>query len=212
MKKKEPTFKPKSRLEAAPEAERQQALTESVQKEIHEREKKATVINKLSAIWTLLTTVYAIASTCLFIAKGWLSNAVSIVLICILAVYIVVFIVLAVMTFKDVKGGAKRVKTYKKLLKIFKAVVNVILLSITAVSMVGMSLNGFDAISKLIAFIVTFIVAVIQLGLKIALFAMKMAKSHVAKRFKVEYLRFVDGKEQKKSATQKFKEGRYKDK
>ncbi|MDE7372564.1 MAG: hypothetical protein K2N18_00715 [Clostridia bacterium] len=212
MKNKQPTFKPKSRLEAAPEGEQTQALTESVQNEIYKREKKATVLNKVSAIWTLLTTLYAIASTCLFIAKGWLGSAVSIVLICILAVYVVVFIVLAVMTFKDVKGGAKRVKTYKKLLKIFKAVANIVLLSITAVSMVGMSLVGFDAVSKWVAFIVTFAVAVIQLGLKIAMLAMKLAKSYVAKRFKVEYFSFVDGRKQKKSAMQKFKESRYKDK
>ena len=212
MKNKQPTFKPKTRLEAAPEGEQTQALTESVQDEIHKREKKATVINKVSAIWTLLTTLYAIASTCLFIAKGWLSNAVSIVLICVLAVYVVVFIVLAVMTFKDVKGGAKRVKTYKKLLKIFKAAANIVLLSITAVSMVGMSLEGFDAVSKLIAFIVTFVVAVIQLGLSIASLVMRLAKAHVAKRFKVEYVSFVDGRKQKKSMSQKFKESRYKNK
>lgn len=212
MKNKQPTFKPKSRLEAAPESEQPQALAESVQKEIYERERKATVINKVSAIWTLLTTLYAIASTCLFIAKGWLSNAVSIVLICVLAVYVVVFIVLAVMTFKDVKGGSKRIKTYKKTLKIFKAVANVVLLSITAVSMVGMSLNGFDAVAKLVAFIVTFVVAVIQLGLNVALLAMKLTKSYVAKRFKVEYVSFVDGRKQKKSISQKLKERRYKNK
>lgn len=212
MKNKQPAFRPKSRLEAAPESERTQPLAESVQDEIYKREKKATVLNKVSAIWTLLTTLYAIASTCLFIAKGWLGGAVSIVLICILALYVVVFIGLAVMMFKDFRSGAKRVKTFKKLLKIFKAVANIILLIITAVSTVGMSLGGFDAISKLIAFIITFAVAVIQLGLNIALLAMKLAKSYVAKRFKVEYVSFVDGRKQKKSIAQKFKESRYKDK
>lgn len=212
MKNKQPTFKPKTRLEAAQGSDQVDALTESVQDEIYKREKKATIVNKISAIWTLLTTVYAIASTCLFIAKGWLSNAVSIVLICVLAVYVAVFIVLAVMTFKDFKGGTKKVKLFKKLLKIFKAVANIVLLSITAVSMVGMGVHGIDGVAKVVAFAVTFIVAVIQLTLKVALLALKLTKSYVAKRFKVEYVSFVDGRKQKKSVSQRIKERGYKNK
>ena len=210
MRKKEPIFKPHTTAEVDPEESVR--LTDSVQKELDKREKKASLVNKLSAIWTLLSTVYAIASTCLFIAKGWLSDVTSIVLGCILGVYVCVFIVLAVMTFKDVKGGAKRVKMYKKLLKIFKAVANVVLLSITAVSMVGMSLEGIDAVSKLVLFIITFVVAVIQLGLKVASLILKIVRVRVSKKFKVEIVRFVDGKKQKKSASAKLKESKYKDK
>ena len=51
-------------------SDEQLAVSEGVKREIEKRQKKATVINKLSAAWTLLSTVYAIASTCLFIAKG----------------------------------------------------------------------------------------------------------------------------------------------
>ena len=210
MRKKEPIFKPHTTAEVDPEESVR--LTDSVQKELDKREKKASLVNKLSAIWTLLSTVYAIASTCLFIAKGWLSDVTSIVLGCILGVYVCVFIVLAVMTCKDVKGGAQRVKMYKKLLKIFKAVANVVLLSITAVSMVGMSLEGIDAVSKLVLFIITFVVAVIQLGLKVASLILKIVRVRVSKKFKVEIVRFVDGKKQKKSASAKLKESKYKDK
>lgn len=180
--------------------------------ELNKHEKRATIINKASAIWTLLSTAYAVVSACIFIAKGWVPGAASIALICVLVLYIIVFAVLAVMTFKDVGGGVKRVKTYKRLLKIFKAAANVVLLSISAVSMVGMGIKGLDGVSKLVAFIITLAVAVIQLGLKIVLFAMKLTKAHIARSYKVEYVSFVDGKRQRKSVAQKFKEGSYKDK
>ena len=190
----------------------QVAVAESVQKEIDKRQKKATVVNKLTAVWTLLSTVYAIASTCLFIAKGWLGDIASIVLVCILAVYVCVFIVLAVMTFRDVKGGTKRVKTFKKTLKIFKASANIILLSIAAVSMVGMSFEGFDVIAKFIAFIVTFVIAAVQLALGVTQLVMKIIRVQISKKFKVEFVKFVDGKKKKKSVLYKLKESRYKNK
>ena len=72
-------------------SEEQLAVSEGVKREIEKRQKKATVINKLSAVWTLLSTVYAIASTCLFIAKGWVADTASIVLVSILAVYVCVY-------------------------------------------------------------------------------------------------------------------------
>ncbi|MCM1394462.1 MAG: hypothetical protein NC179_06170, partial [[Eubacterium] siraeum] len=125
---------------------------------------------------------------------------------------VVVFVVLAVMTFKDFKGGAKRVRIYKKLLKIFKAVANVVLLAVSAVSMAGMGLKGIDAAAKIVAFSITFAVALVQLGLKVAAFAMKIAKTQISKKFKVEFVKFVDGEMQKKSATSRLKERRYKDK
>lgn len=185
-------------------------LVKSVQRELDRQGKKTFILTKLSAIWTLISTVYAIASTCLFIARGWLSNAVSIVLACILAVYVAVFITLAIMTFKDFKSGKKRVKLYKKTLKIFKAAANIILLSITAVSMVGMSVNGLNDVAKLIAFIITFVVAVIQLGLSVSLLIMKLFKSYITKKFKVEIVRFVDGKKKKKSVAHRLQENKYK--
>ncbi len=192
-------------------SEEQLAVSEGVKREIEKRQKKATVINKLSAVWTLLSTVYAIASTCLFIAKGWVADTASIVLVSILAVYVCVFIVLVVMTFKDVKGGTKRVKTYKKTLKIFKAAANIILLSIAAVSMVGMSFEGFDVIAKFIVFILTFVIAAVQLGLGVAQLIIKFLRVRIAKKFKVEFVKFVDGKKKKKSVLYKLKENKYKD-
>lgn len=190
----------------------QAAITESVQSELEKQNKKASKVSKLSAVWTIISTVYAIASTCIFIAKDWVSNALSIVLICILAVFVCVFIVLLVLTFRDVKGGVKRVKMYKKTLKIFKALANVVLLSVTAVSMVGISVTGFSGAAKLIAFIITFIVAVVQLALKITTLIMNLIKIRLAKKFKVEIVKFVDGKKAKKGALDKVKEKSYKKK
>lgn len=176
------------------------------------REKKVGVISKVSAVWTLLSTLYAIASTCFFIAKGWVTHTVSIVLAVILAVYVIVFVVLAVMTVKDVKGGKKRIKNYKKALKIFKAVANIIFLSLTAVSMVGISVTGFKEIAKIVWFALSFAVAVIQLGLKISLLILKAVRVHISRRFKVEFVRYVNGKKTKKGVRTKLKERGYKEK
>lgn len=235
MKKKEPMFKPRSAGEAeraavqtsanmqyatssdsvaqvatgAQSLTREQAAMEQARKK---REKKVGTISKLSAVWTLLSTLYAIASTCLFIAKGWVTHTVSIVLAVILAVYVIVFIVLAVMTVKDVKGGKKRIKNYKKALKIFKAVANIIFLSLTAVSMVGISATGFKEIAKIVWFALSFAVAVIQLGLKISLIVLKAVRVHISKKFKVEFVRYVNGKRAKKGVRSKLKERGYREK
>lgn len=179
--------------------------------EYKKQTKKVSVINKLSAVWTIISTIYAIVTTCLFIAKGWVSHVASIVLVSILAVYVCVFIVLVALAVKDIKGGTKRVKLYKKTLKIFKTVASIVLLSLTAVSMVGMSVEGIDQIMKLLAFIITFIVAIVQLGLKIALLIVKLIQMKIAKNFKVEYYKFVDGRKKKKGVMLKLKERKYKE-
>lgn len=175
----------------------------------NERAKKVGTLAKFSAVFTVISTLYAIVSTCLFIAKGWVSGTVSIVLACILAVYVAVFIVLVVATVKDVKGGTKRIKNYKKFLKIFKALANLIFLCLVAVSMAGMSVAGLKDIARIVSFSVTFAVAVVQLGLKIALLIMRGMRARISKRFKVRIVKFVNGKEMKKGASAKIKERRY---
>lgn len=220
MKKKEAIFKPREASVDAPANNTTAPQTDSrvhdevlnAQSDLVKHDKKSSVVTKLSAIWTILSTLYAIVTTGIFIGRGWISHIASIVLLSILAVYICVFIVLVVFTFKDAKGGSKQVKIYRKTLKIFKAIANVVLLSLTAVSMVGMSLEGIDQIAKLIFFIITFVVAVIQLALKITLFVMKLIRMMIAKAFKVEFYKFVDGKQKKKGIVSKVKESRYKQK
>ena len=220
MRKKEPKFKPRSAseaevvddiLELSSDDEIKDAA-EFAQNELVKQDKKSSKISKISAIWTIISTIYAIVTTGIFIGRGWVSQIAAIVLLCILGVYICVFIVLVVVTFKDAKGGATQVKMYKKTLGIFKAIANVVLLSFTAVSMVGMSLEGVDGVLKLIMFIVTFAVGVVQLGLKITLFVMKLIRIQIAKKFKVEFYKFVDGKRKKKSLALKIEESRYKQK
>ncbi len=218
MRKKEAQFKPKTaeyegQGEAVPITEdglKEAALQK--QDELQKQDKKSSVVTKISAVWTIISTLYAIATTGIFIGRGWVSHVASIVLACILGVYVCVFIVLVVFTFKDAKGGTKQVKLYRKTLKIFKAIANVVLLSLAAVSMVGMSFKGIDQVAKLIFFIATFVVAVIQLGLKVTLFAMKLIRMRIAKAFKVEFYKFVDGRKKRKSVAMKYKESRYKQK
>lgn len=218
MRKKEAQFKPKAAAyegqgEAAPitEDELKEAAIQK-QDELQKQDKKSSVVTKISAVWTIIFTLYAIVTTGIFIGRGWVSHVASIVLASILGVYVCIFIVLVVFTFKDAKGGTKQVKLYRKTLKIFKAIANVVLLSLSAVSMVGMSFEGIDQVAKLIFFIATFVVAVIQLGLKVTLFVMKLIRMKIAKAFKVEFYQFVDGRKKRKSIAMKYKESKYKNK
>lgn len=177
---------------------------------ITKQQKKASVINRIGMIWTLLSTVYAIFSTCLFIARGWVSHTVTYVLISVLCAYVITFIVLCVLSFKDPKSGKKHTKTYKKTLKVFKAVVNIVFLALTAISMVGMTMNGMNVV-KIIVFSLTFLVAAVQLGLSIARLVMRFTQLHIAKVYSVKVERFVDGHRKRKGVADKIKESKYKD-
>lgn len=175
-------------------------------------DKKISVISKLSLIWTVISTVYAIFSTCLFIARGWVPNTVSYVLVGVLALYVVVFILLIVLTVRNPKYGKRNVGLYKKLLKIFKAIANIAFLVLTAISLAGMTIVGMQGVMKWILFCASFAVALIQLGLKVVLLAIKIGRMYVASKFKVEIVNFVDGKKQKKNLRAKLQENKYKEK
>lgn len=125
-----------------------------------------------------------------------------------LAVFVGVFITLVALTFKDPKKLKTNVKTYKKVLAIFKAFVNVFFLALTAVSMVGIATGKPDLV-KWIVFGFTFFVALVQLSLKIAKFAMRCAKNSLSKKFKVEMHNFKDGVKKKKTSSDKIKENSY---
>lgn len=81
-------------------------------------------------------------------------------------------------------------------------------LALTAVSMVGLA-KGEMSLIKWIMFGVSFFVAVVQLVLKITKVVMKAIRKRVAKKFKVEVQKYVDGKRQKKSVVDKMKENSY---
>lgn len=174
-----------------------------------EEQKGLTTLQKVNVAWTLISTLYAISSVCTFIAKKWVDTAYTYALIPMLAVFIIVFIVLAVLTFKDPKKLKTSVKTYRTLLGIFKAFVNVFFLALTAVSMAGIATGKPDLV-KWIVFGCSVLVAFVQLSLKIAKFATKCAKRSLSKKYKVEMHNFKNGEKGKKTTADKIKESSYK--
>ena len=173
-----------------------------------EENKKLTAFQKIDVVLTVISTLYAIASVCTFVAKKWVDSVYTYALIPMLAVFVGVFIALVVLTFKDPKKLKTNVKTYKKVLAIFKAFVNVFFLALTAVSMAGLA-TGKPNLVKWIVFGFTFFVALVQLSLKIAKFAMRCAKNSLSKKFKVEMHNFKDGVKKKKTSSDKIKENSY---
>ena len=143
------------------DVEKAQAFVEQ-----EEKDKGMSVVQKLNVVWTIVSTLYAIASTCMFVAKKWVDSIYTYILIPMLAVLVITFVVLVVLTFKDKKKLKTNVKNYKKVLGIFKAFVNVFFLAISAVSMAGIA-TGETSLVKWIVFGVTFFVALMQLVLKI---------------------------------------------
>ncbi len=173
--------------------------------------RETSALRKISAIWTLVSTAYAIVTTCLFVSRDWVSSVVSYVLIAILAVYVLVFIGLIVFVVRDPQRGTKSTKAYKKGLGIFKAVINVVFLALTAVSLTGMAANDMN-VGKWIMFVLTFVVAVVQLGLKICLLAMKLVTRHIAKKYKVKIENYRDGRRKKNGTMDKLTERKYREK
>ena len=176
-----------------------------------EEEKRISVLSKISLVWTVISTVYAIVSTCLFVARGWVSGVASYVLVGVLSLYVIVFIVLIVLTVRNPKNCKRNVGLYKKLLKIFKLTANVVFLVLTAISLASIAVVGLDGVFKWIAFILSFAVALVQLGLKVVLLVSKLARMSVARKFKVEVVSFVDGRKQKKNLRAKLEEKKYRD-
>ena len=204
-------FKPKAQ-EVAPiddkYSQKEVAAAEQlVQSE--EKDKKMSAVQTASAIWTLICTLYSIVSVCMFVAKKWVDSTYTYILIPLLAVLVIVFIVLVVLTFKDKKKLKTSIKTYKKILGIFKAFVNVFFLVLTAVSMAGLA-TGETSLVKWIVFGATFLVALVQLALKITKFVMKQVRVAVGKKYKVEVQRFVDGKKKRKTVADSVQEHGYK--
>ncbi|MDE6060356.1 MAG: hypothetical protein K2G31_02675 [Clostridia bacterium] len=172
---------------------------------------KMSLIRKLSAIWTLVSTAYAIVSTCLFVSRDWVSSTVSYVLIGILSAYILVFIGLIIFVVRNPKKGTRATKYYKTVLKIYKTLINIVFLILTAVSMAGMAATDMSA-GKWFMFVMSFIVAFVQLGFKLAMLAFKIARRWVAKRFKVKIENYRDGKKKKNTMMDSITERQYKDK
>ncbi len=168
--------------------------------------KKLTIA---STVWSLISTAYAIVSTSMFLKSGWVEHELSYVLIVMLAVFVAIFIGLVVLSLKKPEKAKISIKTYKTLLKLFKSFANVAFLVLSAVSMAGIASDGMSLI-KWVMFGVTFFVAVVQLGLKLAMLMLKSIRHSIAKRYKVKIHNFKNGKKQKSTLRDKLNERTYK--
>lgn len=170
-----------------------------------------TLFQKISTVWTFISAGYAIVSTCAFIIKGWVESVYAYALIPLLVLFVGVFIALIVMSVKNPQNSKRNVKTYRKVLGIFKAFANVFLLSIGIVSMVGIATNQPN-LAGWIMFGITFAVALVQLAFKVTMFILRCAKKSTAKKYSVEISTFKDGKKKRKSIADSIKENGYKNK
>lgn len=173
--------------------------------------KKRERIYLFDYVLTILSTLYAIVSTVMFIVSGWVEDTASYVLIGLLAAYVIAFIVIIAITFKKpVKGRVRPLKYYKSILKIFKSAANVIFLVLSAVSMAAVATGGDFDFAKWTALAATLFVALIKLGFGIFKFASKLAARSLGKHFKVEVVKFANGQSKKKGLYDKYQESRYK--
>lgn len=195
-----------------PQEDVQQATQLVEQEKQLEEKKKLSVLQRLSLIWTFISTGYMIAATVMFIAKDWIESTMTYILIGMLVAYAVVFIAFIVLAIKDAKSIKKKLKTYKKCLAIFKVFTNIALLILAATTMVGLAGGSGEPkqIAEWIMFGVTLLVAVIQFSLKVASLVMSGVAHGVAKHYKVKIERFKDGEKQKKRVLDKVEEKRYK--
>ena len=69
------------------DVEKAQAFVEQ-----EEKDKGMSVVQKLNVVWTIVSTLYAIASTCMFVAKKWVDSIYTYILIPMLAVLVITFV------------------------------------------------------------------------------------------------------------------------
>lgn len=114
-------FVPKDAQEVKPVSEgefsRQQIDEATAAVVQEENDKGLSIVQKLNVAWTVISTLYAIVSVCMFISKKWVESAYTYALIPMLAVFVIVFICLVIFTVKDPKKAQANIKNYKKALR-----------------------------------------------------------------------------------------------
>ncbi len=150
-----------------------------------------------SFVWTLVCVLYTVVSVILFVVNNWVPSKFNAALIALLAVWIVVFIVIVGVSLgtKNAGKGKKALAAYKKFIGIFKGLVNIMFLAISAVSMAGIAVQGFDGVVQLLMFVFTFVVAIVQVALKISIIVIKAVYKQRGKKIAVKVVTFIDGKQ-----------------
>ena len=171
--------------------------------EIEEPEKqKLSKIDLASFIITILSSAYTMATVIMFVVENWVPSAFSTALKVLLVSWVVAFIVIMGFSIatRDTKKTKKYLGTYKKLIKLFKGFVNVLFLTITAVSMVGIVKEGVDGIVQMVVMAFSVISAAAQLAVNTAKFIMKSMLKHHKEKKKKEKAERKAQKEAKKLA------------
>lgn len=180
---------------------------------MQEREKQMSVLQKFSIVWSFITALYTIIATIAFIVSGWIESTLSYVLMAMLALYIIVFCVLLGLGSRKPEKARVSAKIYRRLLSIFKTFANLVFLVLTAVSMAGLAGGGVGSgtsMGEWLAFGATFLVAIVQLALKITKFILKATKHSLSRKYNVKVARFVNGEKQENRLSDKMTERRYK--
>lgn len=102
--------------------------------------KKSSAFSKLSAIWSVISALYVTVAVAWFIIKNGLDGVVPKVLLGMLAAFVVGYVaVVAISASKNRENlnASKNAKTYKKCLKIFKAVTKVVFVAMSGVLLAG---------------------------------------------------------------------------
>jgi hypothetical protein len=206
-------------INAAAQAEKSEGISSggraNLKKTEARSEKKQNKLKKnlylFDYVFTIISTIYAIASTVFFIANDWVNDTASYVLIALLAAYVIAFIVIMAVTFrKPVRGRVRPLKYYRSLLKIFRGAATLTFLVLSAVSMAAVASGGGFDIAKWAAFLLTFAVALIKLGFSVFKLVSRLYARSVGTRFKVEVVKYRNGENKKKGLLDKYTESRYK--
>lgn len=150
--------------------------------------KKSSAFSKLSAIWSVISALYVTVAVAWFIIKNGLDGTVPKVLLGMLVAFVVGYVtVVAISASKNREGmnASKNAKTYKKCLKIFKAVTKVVFVAMSGVLLAGMNLNGLHGALQWIVFIATFVVALFQLVLMIVKMIFKARRKHIKEKYNI---------------------------
>ncbi|MBQ9276036.1 MAG: hypothetical protein IJ226_00395 [Clostridia bacterium] len=171
--------------------------------------KKDRHLRRFDTVWTIISTVFAIITTSILLAKNWVEGAVSYVILGLLIAYVAAFMVLCAVVYKHPENSGS-MKAYGKAIKIFKALTNLAFLVLTAITMAGLlqSGEGLD-LKRGFIFVGNAILGVVKLVISLVSLARFISRRHIARNYSVRVSNFRDGEMQRKTAGDRRKEKRY---
>lgn len=174
-----------------------------------ESAKKDRRLRRFDIVWTIISTAFSIITTSILLAKNWVDGTVSYVILGLLIAYVVTFVVMCAVVYKHPESGAS-MKAYGKVIKIFKALTNIVFLVLTAITMVGILQSGEDFDFKRgFIFVGNAIIGVVKLVISLVSLVRYISRRYIARNYSVRVTNFIDGEMQKKTAGDRRKEKRY---